>query len=557
MLVQPEMITFEDWAESQSADASMEATFYYDQRTFFYLPRFAARGCRQIGLALAVAFFILVAWCSSASRCIADSALPKDTRHSSMPSISLHPGTGGAFHVSFKGPFAGRELLLFREASLKSPPPIGAHLVGIRRMRGQSSRTQAATLSLFENNAFLFISTRRAERRIVVRLDPNILAGSRSLSRSQLSWVRSGQHLPCGAIAAHTKRHSNVAVSPARVANSLTTSGEPRSTPRVSREVEMGIFYDPLLAAATTGSVVEYLSATIFAANELYLQQAGVRVRARRLEALGIDQVSPSLVYPERLLDSFRALILPISNSADLFHLFTASKLDEATAGVAYVGTACVDRGRYAVGLSRILPPALQPIVFAHEVLHGLGAEHDAVPKSLMDPILGTGNTKISRPAKATISRYLKGPGFCIKPTTPLEASLTIQLTTTEFSAAVSIKRPPPPSCTIVLQGRIVPLDSQERAPKGTGVWKALHRSNLSALPLNQVSLRYSAPAPEPTIDSENVIQMRALVRCGRIVKATGIKNISPSRDSPITTDTTRIADWIEQLSASIQTSPG
>lgn len=469
--------------------------------------------------------------------------------------------SSGAVHISLRGPFAGRQLFAFRGKT--DPRPFGseAHLSGVNRSSGISSPPSGATLSLFKDTVFLFSNVRRRNRAFSFHLPGALETSSHTISRSSFSLIRAGHTAACGTVPAgtpvETPHKTLTTISDGRTRDlQVSRNNIPSGLPSL-REVEMGIFYDSALAHHGAASVAEHLSATIFAANELYLRRVGIQVRVNRLQPLESAASATAINFPERLLESFRSSIIPLARTADLFHFFTGAELQDGTAGVAYVGAACLDRGKFAVGLSRILNPALQTIVFSHEVSHGLGAEHDNAPRSLMHPVLTDGNNRIYGRTRNSVDGFLKKYGSCISALRPPVTTLQPTLDERQFVALVSIHHPPPRACTVSLQGRLLTLNHPGRGPIQTDSWRTITTSKkLAPSPVSQRTLHFFAPAPIVSSTKKEHVQLRALVRCGRLGQISRARTVPLVSLAPIGTEEIINGDWIDQLSGSIQVAP-
>jgi hypothetical protein len=527
-----------------------------------YLKRVSMRKPSPTLVAIAIGVGILVSSCLPVQLTAAQSQLT--TYHGSARTLHMthYRDSKGGVHISLRGPFVGRQLFSFRDNTLQSRSIPETHLSGVNRSRGIPLTTSSATLSVFDGRVFLFSTLRRKGRAFSFMLPGTSAIPVQAISRSYFAWSRPGQSKECGTTTdtiqgrlpnEALRKSLNTEETDHRVAAQATPSSQ-----FSMREVEMGIFYDSPVADGGMERTAQHLSAAIFAANELYLRRVGVRVRVSQLLPLGNHQSIISTTSPERLLESFRTQIVVAARKADLFHLFTVAQLDSGTAGVAYVAAACAHRGSYAVGLSRLLNPALQAIVFSHEVLHGLGAEHDDGPHSLMYPVLTTNNNRLSRQTRDSISRFITRHGSCITAPHPLAATINSALDDKQFSATISIQRPPPTPCTVSFQGRLFSSHYLATESQRTIPWRTIvHSLEVAASPLNRQSLRFSAPAPILSNNKKEYVQLRALVQCGRLVRASRPHTLTLMSPSPIGAEEINSGDWIDQLSGTVQVEPG
>jgi hypothetical protein len=99
----------------------------------------------------------------------------------------------------------------------------------------------------------------------------------------------------------------------------------------------------------------------------------------------------------------------------DLKHLFTGKDLDGSTIGIAYIGTVCAFPSM-AFGVTQGYMDIANPAVFAHELGHNFGANHDASsPEGLMYPAISLPpSDSFSDLSLAEINSHLTRFGTCI-----------------------------------------------------------------------------------------------------------------------------------------------
>lgn len=156
------------------------------------------------------------------------------------------------------------------------------------------------------------------------------------------------------------------------------------------------------------------------AAELFFLQDLGIAlqiVEVRYVGKRGRASLSASNSYD--LLDQFSTFVRKDRSllPADGFHLFTGRRIDGNIVGLSALGRAC--RKAQAVGLTSRVGGSLQPIVFAHEIGHLLGATHpeeslSAPPPSIMSGFVRPGNTEFSEFSTAEIFEYIEGRGACV-----------------------------------------------------------------------------------------------------------------------------------------------
>ena len=122
---------------------------------------------------------------------------------------------------------------------------------------------------------------------------------------------------------------------------------------------------------------------------------------------------------------------LTFHDDVDLKHFFTGKDLDGSIVGLSYVGAVCWAPAS-AYGLTQALGRDLTVGIFAHEVGHSLGAQHDTTDYgSVMSPIVNT-NGYFSAFSMSQINKHLAVMGKCVN-----EAMLRPNLT----NATLSLQR--------------------------------------------------------------------------------------------------------------------
>jgi hypothetical protein len=137
------------------------------------------------------------------------------------------------------------------------------------------------------------------------------------------------------------------------------------------------------------------IAAIINAAEALYDRQLGVRFKivAQHVYAESSPYVStdPGYLLTEFVTNPANASNLGVSTSSfrsdvDLSHLFTGKDFDGGVVGIAYIGVVC-SAPALSYGVTQSYLDVAMPGIFAHEIGHNFGAQHDMSDRSgLMYP---------------------------------------------------------------------------------------------------------------------------------------------------------------------------
>jgi hypothetical protein len=165
------------------------------------------------------------------------------------------------------------------------------------------------------------------------------------------------------------------------------------------------------------------IAATINAAEVMYQEQLGIRFAVVR-QHLHTDTSPYISTDPSVLLASFRTnaqnpLNLGVNpatfdDDVDAKYLFSGKELDGSTVGLSYVGAMCWSP-RNAYGLVQNVSRELNISVFAHEMGHTLGAQHDTSDRfGVMYPQVGIDRRYLSAVSLEQINRHFSWFGKCI-----------------------------------------------------------------------------------------------------------------------------------------------
>jgi hypothetical protein len=465
--------------------------------------------------------------------------------------ITQYHDDRGTLHLAVRGPFPGKHIFSFPAHLASDDFASENHRLAIGRRSRPDTDHPSATVSIFGRTAVLFFSMRRGNRETAIRFTLAKDSVTVPLKRGQVSHIRTGRTVDCSQHN-YTAIPTSSRIKLASLASQRERQGvSARGTPR---EVEMNVFYDVPYAQRAGLQPHEAISASIFSANERLLKSAGIRVRLKYLGALPSEALSYSSSVSENILEQFRNWNIPASKSADLFHLFTGAPLEDATAGVAFVGSACRNGGRFAVGLSRFTTLALQPIVFAHEVLHGLGAPHDNAPYSLMDPVLTSANTQVSQSARMATARFINKDGRCIGHPKSLGASLHLESSGGFFKANFELRNPPPIPCSLRLLGQMPPDGNSTKLAHPGSRWSQVTTVRVPATsPVSRAWIRVTATEPLLGQRLQKGILFRAAIQCGDLKTTTSTQEISPSVAAAVGTEVTERANWLAELGQRVE----
>lgn len=177
------------------------------------------------------------------------------------------------------------------------------------------------------------------------------------------------------------------------------------------------------LRAVADGSLVTLLGSAdaafahilsaVNTAETIYSSQLNAVLRVVDMQR--VSNTALSATNADDLLDQFKAdEDANSSSSQDLSHLFTGKELAGSTVGLAYLAVLC-DFPDYSVGLTQVRNfQSLTALIFAHEVGHNLGANHDDVTPSLMSSFVSSSQDSFSALSLGEINSYLSSYGSCL-----------------------------------------------------------------------------------------------------------------------------------------------
>lgn len=447
----------------------------------------------------------------------------------------------------------GRETFEFSTATQTTDGIIHYH--GTTYRRGATLGRSKAALSLDNGAAHVFFTSRRTGRP---------MAATFSVAKGVVSNVRISKPnrfstLPCG--------HADHSVSEPLAANGLgmyglrtaagivSSSGQTNSQkfapPRI---LEVGLYADAQFTDLHGSSTNRYMQATMNAVDLLYMNELGIRVKTRTARIAKARPQSGQNYRPEQVLEDFRRKQLDRSRSTDLHHLFTGKLFTDTTIGLAYVAAACTAGGEYAVGLSRSVKPALQPLVAAHELAHGLSAVHDSTPLSIMNPAVSAANTTVSETARADIYQFVSEAGSCIKPDNTPAVTLSLSTADSMFTADVGIQTWSLGACTVALQAQVASSPRVNRRGAKRLRWRTVTSSSVDvSRPGQQVSTRFSTIAPSYSDKKLKRFRFRSVLSCQSGRATSPIQSTVPQTLGAITLTNSPAKDWLSALIANFR----
>jgi len=447
----------------------------------------------------------------------------------------------------------GRERFFFTNRSNTAGDRSGAHYVGYSSLGSGEQRGLPASLSVSRSEARLFFISRRTGRAAALIFR---FSGQGSVLVGPLSRVHRFENLPCKRPGSSAPRISSslLGYRSAAVNETLSIAGVGSTTFLPPRVVDISTYTDPEFAAIHGGRSQSYVQATLDAASSIYMAQVGVQLRLRSMQLAGVASRSSRSYEAEQILEIFRTTRIRPSGQTDLHHLFTGKSFEDSTIGLAYVGSVCEARGAYSVGLSKSVKPALQPLVFAHEIAHGLGANHDSEPFSIMNPAISVTNTNFSVSAGAEMRAHIEHRGQCLAPMATPVVSLTLRSSESIFSAQVSIQPWIPGRCAVRLLAR------PERPARG----KTKRSSITHWRTLTTKTLEVQAPGIVCKADLTTALPLafsktndrylfRTVVTCGATRASSPSQAFSPSSGGTGALSAANTTDWLTGLTANFR----
>jgi hypothetical protein len=447
----------------------------------------------------------------------------------------------------------GREIFTFSPASQSTDEV--THYHGVSYRRGATRGRTRAALSIDSRVGHVFFTSRRTGRPMAA----TFAIAEDSIGNVHISKTTRFTTLPCG----HSD-HTSIDPIAAKGLGmyALRSAGGPTaplsqtvtgafSPPRI---LEVGLYADAQFTNLHGSSTNRYMQATMNAVDLLYMSELGIRVKTRTIRIAKARPRSGQGHQPEQVLEEFRRMQVDSSQSADLHHLFTGKLFTDTTIGLAYVATACTAGGDYAVGLSRSVKPALQPLVAAHELAHGLSAVHDSTPLSLMNPALSPTNTTIPETARADIHQFVSETGSCIKPDDTPSVTLSLSILDGTFTADIGAQTWSIGSCAVALQAQVATPSHKVRKGAKRFRWRTITSASVGASrPGERFSTRFSTSSPSYSDKKLKRFRFRSVLSCNQSRAISQIQSALPQQIGATTLTDAPAKDWLTTLIANFR----
>lgn len=444
----------------------------------------------------------------------------------------------------------GRETFLLSKTDVSAESPNRSFEGFSQRRAGKANRDRAAMI-IAGSDVTIFFSSRRTGRPVAVSFtllsDP---ARRNFIGDLRLSRAERGATIPCANERGSRPEPQRVATDglgmyASKIASTARlgamSSPDPIFTP--PRVLQVAAYADGQFVSIHGRRTSAYMESSLLAASSLYMAPLGLRIKVVSATIPSASARSSEGEDAERVLEQFRTRQVTSFRSADLHHLFTGRSFNDSTIGIAYVAAACTAGNKYAVGLSKHVKTALQPLVAAHELAHGLSAVHDNESLSIMNPALTTSNNHFSETAKVYLTEYITGAGSCVAPATAPETTLTVSIKDGLFTASAALRGWVRGDCSLTLQGQ------------GTSSrWRSIaSRHVVVSNPGNMISATFTTPSPIYTERKTHRYPFRVLAQCssGKTASAPLLVNPASAGIAAISSDTG--ADWLSALIANFR----
>jgi len=449
------------------------------------------------------------------------------------------PSGKGALHLTVRTE-EGLGRYVFTPNYSFAPKNGESHFAGVARYHSPQGAAGLAALSSFKDGGWIFFSSRRTGRPVAISFSH---ATSHTSPRIRLYRVPSTT-IPCGVSALHEASAATPVVNTSRRLKVLTISpfsdGIRPYSPQKVLEVATDADYEFFLRHGSESS--SFIRAVLNATDALYSSSFGIRIKVTSQRVSSSGNSNQSTISASALLEEFRKSPFASSSPADVRHLFTGKRIEGLTIGIAYIGGVCAAGGRYGVGLSASVSAALHPFLAAHEIAHNLGAVHDDVRNSVMNPAITPSNNRFSERTKSDVREFISSSGSCLS-TEPLsEVNLRLSPRSAgTFSARTTFSASSTQVCRVTLEGS---ADGELFTPVAVRSIRTnpRPRSTTSAL-----------SGPLPPLSPPQLFYFRSRVACGRQRKVSGINSERYGMNQSGGMATGLAEDWLAALKESLR----
>jgi hypothetical protein len=261
--------------------------------------------------------------------------------------------------------------------------------------------------------------------------------------------------LPCGISSAQLAHSYNHKKTFQASKSRLTTLSLPFSP---TMQLDLATEGDEALYAAWGTSTNAQIQDIVNTAATVYLSQLGIVLNVADQHYFTANDPFTSTDSAD-ILTTFQSYTLSnrqLSSSADAYMLFSGLDFDDSIVGLAYVGAICADGGDYSFGIVQRVSSTIQSIVFAHELGHNFGANHDNSTPSIMSAFVSAENTAFSSTSTIEMDSHLSSFNSCLaqgNPTLNLRLSNRLSTSSRTLKLTVTPSGKSAAGCTVKVNG--------------------------------------------------------------------------------------------------------
>lgn len=328
--------------------------------------------------------------------------------------------------------------------------------------------------------------------------------------------------LPCGVSSAKVAKSykANNETLPSKIG--IRTMSLPFSP---TMQLDIATEGDDALYAAWGANTNSEIQDVVNTAATVYLSQLGIVLNVSDQHYFTSDDPFTSTDSAD-ILTTFQNYTLSnhqLSSSADAFMLFSGLDFDDSIVGLAYVGAICADGGDYSFGIVQRVSSTIQSIVFAHELGHNFGADHDNTTQSIMSPYVSAENTSFSTTSISEMDSHLTSFNSCL---TQGDPTLSLRLSNRLSTASRRLKLTVTPSgksaagCVVKVNGAASSSALESAAQEITGIELSAFTNSKTSEKLRkrrrskQLVFQAIATCEDGTVTS-NVSRLRADLKIG------------------------------------------